>query len=176
MPLIISCKENSRADQQNQILDSSSILIKPIKSDSITKVTIFYYPSFTNSSTLQLDRLLDVGVLKVDTMITFSYGRPDTLLFSIKEMENATRLKSFWDKSFIYSLKQDTSMGGWTDGMPVYIYFTNNEAKDSVYLGNVFPHWVNNALMEQFDYFQKKSTNKAMKAYIKQLKGYVSSN
>ena len=169
---VISCSDNSR-DSNLQSTDLAKNQLQKKKIDSISRVNIHYYPSFTNSSMLQIDRLNNEGLFVVDTMIRFTYGTPDTIKFSIKDMEANTDLEKFWSSAFIQSIRQDTSMLGWTDGMSVYVNFINNGIEDSVYLGNVHPKRVDSVLMEQLNYIQSKTNNRAMNAYIKQVKEYL---
>lgn len=142
-------------------------------SDSITEVKILYYPSFTNSATLSLNRIENIGVFSVDTMLTFSYRRIDTIRFSIRDMELKTALEKFWASSFIYSLRQDSSMLGLTDGMPVWVYFINRGSADSVYLGNVYPERVNKVLEDHLDYLLRQSHSNATKKYLESLRRYL---
>jgi hypothetical protein len=124
---------------------------------------------------LRLNRITREVVFTIDTTsrIKYGYERPDTLNFDLGDMESETDIENFWSVSFIRSIRQDTSMLGWTDGMPAWVKFTNNGIIDSVYLGNAFTKSVNSLLMRQINYLQKKSTNRAMKAYLKQLKEYL---
>lgn len=170
---LISCSDNSGGVNNVHSADSAKSQLQKSHIDSITRVDILYKPSFTNSSILQLNRANGEGVFMVDTMAKFTYGSPDTLRFLIKEMEAKTDLEKFWSSSFIQSLRQDISMLGWRDGMPVFVYFINNGITDSVYLGNVYPKNVNGILMQQLNYLHTKSDNRAMKAYIKQVKGHL---
>ena len=166
--LIVSCSDNHSRDKRNSSIDSSA----RIEKDSITSVDIFYYPSFTNSSVLRLNRITGEGVFIVDTRISFNYGKPDTLKFLLSDMELKAGIGSFWNSSFIHSIRQDTSMLGWTDGMPVWVMFVNNDTRDSVYLGNVYPPKVESILKSQIDYLKKISTTQPMKAYLKQVEEY----
>lgn len=170
---MVSCSDIDSLKKSHASTDSSTTKTQNITIDSITNVEICYYPSFTNSSVLRLNRITGEGVFTVDTSIGFNYGRPDTLRFSLSDIELKTDIESFWRSSFIHSVRQDTSMLGWTDGMPVWIMFTNNNTKDSVYLGNVFPKAVDSLLMRQIQYLEKTSSNRAMKAYLKQVEGYL---
>lgn len=169
---VISCSDNS-GETTLPSKDLANSQQQKKKTDSISRVNIHYYPSFTNSSMLQIDRVNNEGIFMVDTTIKFTYGTPDTLRFSVKDMEAKTDFEKFWNSSFIHSIRQDTSMLGWTDGMPVYVYFLNNGMKDSVYLGNVHTKRVDSVLMQQLNYMQSKTNNRAMKTYIKQVKEYL---
>lgn len=164
----ISCGENS-----NSSTKSTTTKAKTMYLDSITSVDIYYYPSFINSSVLRLNRITGEGIFQVDTTIGFNYVKPDTLYFPLSDIESQTDIKFFWRSSFIYSIRQDTSMLGWTDGMPIFVKFTNNKKMDSVYLGNVSPKAVDSILMRQILYLEKKADNSAMKEYLIQLKEYL---
>ncbi len=141
--------------------------------DSITHVDICFYPSFTNSAVLQLNRTSDQGTFIVDTTISFKYGRPGSLTFPISDLKFSINIDSLLKPSFIYSLRQDSTMRGWTDGMAVWIRFTNNQLIDSVYLGNVFTKKVSSILLKQIQYLERKSGNAAMQTYLNQLRNYL---
>ena len=141
-----------------------------LKRDSITTVDIYFYPSFTNSSILRLNRLTGEGAFAVDNRLVVSFGKPDTLNFHITDMESETDIELFWRSKFVHSLKQGTSMLGWTDGIGVWVLYGNNEVKDSVYLGNVYPKSVDSLLLRQIDWLSKKTKTRAMKKYLGQIK------
>jgi hypothetical protein len=165
--ILVSC-----SDKANQAAIESQMKGGSV-ADSITEVKILYYPSFTNSATLSLNRITDTGVFIVDTMVKFSYGEADTIRFSIRDMESKTDLNKFWTSSFIYSLRQDSSMRGWFDGMPCKVHFKNKGKSDSVYLGNVYPKRVKIILTEQINYLAGRSTNKATKIYLESIRRYL---
>lgn len=169
----VSCSDNNNRVSLDSSTDSLSTGMPKSQVDSITNVEIYCFPSFTNSSVLRLNRMTGEGIFTVDTAIGFNYSRPDTLRFPLTDMESKTDIELLWTSSYIHSLRQDTSMLGWTDGMPVFIMFTNNSVKDSVYLGNVYPKSVDSFLYRQIDYLMRKSDVLPMKAYLKQVKGYL---
>ncbi|GEM_PF-2982679 len=167
--LSASCTNNN----VNKNTEEASLKRLEILKDSITHVDICFYPSFTNSAILQLNRVSREGTFIVDTTSTFKYGRPDTLTFPISDLQLSINIDSLLKPSFIYSLRQDSTMRGWTDGMPVWIRFTNNQLIDSIYLGNVFTKRVSSILLKQIQYLEKKSGNAAMQTYLSQLKNYL---
>ena len=173
LPGLISCSGHSDNIPKAAGNENIKIQRQEIIADSITSVTISFHPFLNNASTLELDRLSGTGLFAVTQKNFFTYGIPDTLRFSLTDMESETVIKSFWNSSFIHSLQQDSSMYGWTDGMPAWIYYTNNNVKDSVYMGNVYTKRVNQILLEKLNYLYKKSGNSAMKAYLKGLKMYL---
>jgi hypothetical protein len=164
---VISCQENST---RNPI----DTLSKTIKQDSITKIDIIYKPSFNNHSILHLDRITGIGWFWVDTTtMTWGHRAPHSISFSINEIETRTSIEKFWDSHFIKSLIPDSSLRGWTDGMPVEVFALNNGIKDSTHLGNVHSKRVDSTLLEQLEFIRSYSKDKAMKEYIKQVKLYL---
>jgi hypothetical protein len=168
---VVSCTNNSK-NGKHEPFKASQTGTRLIR-NGVTSVDIFYSPSFSNRSILHLDRLRNEGSFIVDTLILWSYGRPDTLPFSITDLEKETDIERFWSPTFIKSLRQDSTMLGWTDGMPVWVYFVNNGIRDSVYLGNVHPRSVDSVLSRQLEYVRTHSKNKAMKGYIEDVKRYI---
>lgn len=154
-------------------MDERTVESHEILKDSITHIDISFYPSFINNAILQLNRSSGLGTFIVDTAISFKYGKPDTLTFPISDLQTSMNIDSFARASFIYSLRQDSTMNGWTDGMPVSVRFTNNQLTDSVYLGNVFTKRVSAILLQQIQYLEKRSRNGAMQTYLNQLKQYL---
>ncbi len=73
-------------------IDSMTIKKPKLKGDCITAAAICFYPSFTNSSILRLNRFTGEGGFAVDKRIAFNYGKPDTLKFQITDIESKQAL------------------------------------------------------------------------------------
>ena len=141
--------------------------------DDIIEVNISYYPSFNTSSHLYFNKIKDSANFTITGSLSYTQPKPDTLKFKISDKQAIGIFKSFWNSKFIHSLREDTSMLGWTDGMPVYVDFWNKEKKDTVYLGNVHPKYVDSVLLQQINLLESKSATKPMKDYLKDLKTYL---
>jgi hypothetical protein len=158
LPALYSCREQSSTNKA--------------AADSITMVSINYYPAFTHSSVITINRGQDSADFLVDTsMFRFSYGAPKPMKVSLKDLRSQTMIDSFWNADFIKTLRPSKNL--LTDGMSVEVYYTNNGRTDSISLGNNYPKRVNNILLEQVKFLERQAKDTAMKMYLKDLREYL---
>jgi hypothetical protein len=145
----------------------------PVSTDTITSVTIKFYPSFTNKSVLCLDRIKGEVSFIVDTIYKLKDGKPLPVTMSLKEMEKHSKAEKFWKPDFIKSLESDPPRPPVFDGMDVFLeYFQNGEKRD-IFLGNNRRKKADRILLNQLNYIERKTTDAALKAYLERLKRYL---
>jgi hypothetical protein len=88
-------------------------------------------------------------------------------------MEAKTSIGRFWNEKFLQSLQRDTTRPGPTDGLTLWIFYTDGKHRDSVDLGNDYPSKVDSIILEQLNYVDRITKDSSMKAYINQVKEYL---